>query len=182
MKKKIQPIFLGFLLMLFILAVACKKKEEEPKQPFVLTQEALDNATVIYQSGIIDDPFKAFNDAAQFGSADPTIGNKKRDLYSNGDKGIAINSGTIIVRRAYDKNSDVLINAAIMIKHEEGFNDATNDWEFINNKYDSAVDYKAHPNGMLPDISKTDIRGVNLTNCVNCHKTVAVNNWLFTTR
>ncbi len=181
MKNKIWLIFLCYSIILGVLAVACEKKEEEPKQPFVLTQEALDNATVIYQSGIIDDPFKAFNDAAQFGSTDPAIGNKKRDLYRNGDKGAFVSVGTIIVRRAYDKNSGVLINAAIMIKHEEGFNDATNDWEFINNKYDSAVDYKAHPNGMLPDISKTDIRGVNLTNCVNCHKTVAVNNWLFTT-
>jgi len=179
--REAQQIKMAVCLLSFVALISCN--DEPETQSFILSQESLDAATISYQTGITGDPFSAFSDEQIFGSTDPAIESKTRNLYSNGQAGAPVVPGSIFVRRAYNKNTNVLINTVVMVKHEEGFNEPTKDWEFVNMAYDPTVDYSLHPNGILPDLIQTDIRGVTLNKCVNCHKTKAdTNNWLFSTR
>lgn len=107
-----------------------------------------------------------------------------RDSYTNmGSPKETIKEGTVFTKRAYAKNKDGskgnLLSLFAMIKREKGYFPEGGDWEYVSIPYDKAVDYKKHPNGILPDASKKYMRG-KITMCGSCHQAAAGKDFVFT--
>lgn len=103
-----------------------------------------------------------------------------RDIFSNqstidGD----IPVGTIVTKHTYaiDENGEKgarLVTFA-MIKREAGYDDANQNWEYVQMPNDGTIDYSVNPNG---DISKAAARG-KMEMCIGCHSNTADGSYLF---
>jgi hypothetical protein len=187
--KKIRNPFVIFIaIAAFVIAASnlssCKKDTvEEETTPYILTQADLDKAIIINavtDSAIIGNPFL---------HQSPPVQALFRDVFTNVPKSQITKKGTIYVIKAYPnvngkRGTEVLSD--IMIKREKGFNPLGLDFEYLRIVFDSTVDYKKHPNGMLPaanSASRGDGRNIVAgtfpsNNCISCH--VRDDNFLFT--
>ena len=95
-----------------------------------------------------------------------------RDIYSNLLPQENINVGTIVTKSTFMKHADgskgALQVTFAMIKREPGYFPTGGDFEYVMMPNDGSNDYEAHPNGMLPPESATEMRG-QLGNCASCH-------------
>lgn len=107
-----------------------------------------------------------------------------RDSYTNMSlpKG-EIKPGTIFTKRAYLKKSDGskgnLEMLFAMIKQKKGYYPAGGDWEYISISPEKNIDYKVHPNGMLPAKADDEMRG-KISMCGDCHKAASGKDFVFT--
>jgi hypothetical protein len=164
-----------------ILLYSCSKDDtghpvEEPdvNKPFVITQELLDAATFVSAANdtlIIGNPFNEREIEAQ---------NNFRSIFSNVPKSNTLKSGDIITIINFANENGRpgrQLFVDVMVKRESGFNAEGNDFEYMRIMYDPSVDYKAHPNGILPDIKDTNARGMGgnilTVDCVTCHRKTA---------
>jgi hypothetical protein len=158
----------------FLAFAACNPETTAPTVdpvPFVMTQAHLDAAKSVgaaRDTAIVGDPFNAF------GTDTVTTLHKIRDLVCNTSPTSPVAVGSIWVRRAYKYNGGVrgtLINDVVMVKRDSGYFPEGGDFEYITIPFDSAVDYRVHPNGILPAVSDTTHRGTGtkLQACITCH-------------
>ena len=173
-----------FLLFLLLFSWACQQESISPDQnatSFILTQEQLDAAILVYRNAdlsITGVPFNhRENDSTRF---------YIRDIYSNVPANGALTTGSIITIRAYEKVNNQrgkLKLIDIMVKHESSYNTIGGNFEYMRLKYSNSTDYTQHPNGILPDLLQTDIRGIDLVvspeSCVTCHKKASRNSFIF---
>lgn len=107
-----------------------------------------------------------------------------RDSYTNMSlpKG-EIKPGTIFTKRAYLRKSDgskgSLEMIFAMVKQKKGYYPAGGDWEYVSISPEKNIDYKIHPNGILPLTVDNDSRG-KITFCGDCHKKASGNDFVFT--
>ena len=177
-KKKFRCLTAIGIVYMSIFSYSCSKDDKlqpdippENVSPFVLTQQLLDSATFVSEATdtlIIGDPF---------GAREPSAQNDFRSIFSTADKNQPLKAGHIIAIRAYtNKNGhrDKLLFVDVMVKRETGFNPDGNDFEYMRIMYDPLVDYNKHPNGLVPDINNTKVRGLGdnilSINCVSCHQ------------
>lgn len=175
--KKTGLIFLMLILGFAFLITSCNKDDDDDDVVMVdITQAQLDAATT---------PIKDFTGGNfAHGGPDGTTGDQTiRKVYgstSNLSGTIAI--GTIITKGTYAKKEDGtkgnLYVTFAMVKRESGYNSEAGDWEFIKMPADAAVDYTAHPNGMLPEKTNASLRG-KLAGCIGCHASAAGGDYLF---
>lgn len=185
MKKTNIPNLVSALvrLMLFALVFAmmsCSREEsieptaaeeEEEEVPFLLTQELLDAATFVRAASdtlISGDPFAGRNnDPARL---------LIRDVFTNVQPGQRLAEGSIIAVRAFEDNNGRrgnLVQVDVMVKRAAGFNPSGADFEYIRTPFDPNVNYRQHPNGLVPELLSS-ARGLDLQveplSCVNCHR------------
>lgn len=107
-----------------------------------------------------------------------------RDSYTNisSSKG-EIKPGTIFTKRAYLRKSDgskgSLEMIFAMVKQKQGYYPAGGDWEYISISPEKNIDYKVHPNGMLPAEADDEMRG-KIFMCGDCHKAASGKDFVFT--
>jgi hypothetical protein len=180
MKTILKMIFL--LASVLLLLGACQQEAVNPQentenavateQPFVLTQELLDGATLLRDASdttITGAPFgNRNNDPAQFFI---------RDIFSNVPPNQPLRVGSVIVIRAFENRGGrrgQLQFVDVMVKHEPGFNPVGRDFEYIRILTDARTDFVRHPNGLLPAATQRELRGTDLNvspmSCVSCHR------------
>jgi hypothetical protein len=149
----------------------CEFDSVKPAPITTITQTHLDRAVVVPgdEIGVTGDPYHAFEHDSG------TVRGKIRDLYSNTHDYEPISPGAIWVCRSYQCSSGTrgtLIDIGVMVKREPGYFPEGGDYEYMSIPYDSAVDYTAHPNGILPDADDQLHRGtgVGIKRCVSCHE------------
>jgi len=80
------------------------------------------------------------------------------------------------------KNADgsrgPLLATFAMAKRESGYYPAGGDWEYVMMPNDGTNDYNANPNGALPPVSATNMRG-QLAACAACHAYSSSSNYIF---
>jgi hypothetical protein len=145
--------------------------QPEVTKPFLITQALLDAATHVSAANdtlIIGNPFNEREIEMQ---------DKFRSIFSNVPKSNQLKAGDIITIINYanvNGHRGTQLFTDIMVKRESGFNPEGNDFEYMRIMFDPSVDYQAHPNGILPDITNTKARGLGgnilSVDCVTCHK------------
>jgi hypothetical protein len=102
-----------------------------------------------------------------------------RDIFTNYSTSEPISEGDIIAIRSFINENGrrgTLRFVDVMVKRETGYNTAGNDFEYMRIPYEASTDYSLHPNGMLPDTSQVQFRGLGTNilsvNCVTCHNRV----------
>lgn len=171
MKKK-TSMFAVLIAAILIVTASCKKNEEEPQdQTFTLTQALLNQATQDEDIGVSGSPYGQDVSIPHNGttmSPDSTI----RDIFSNIAQSASIQPGTVFTKHTYLMNSDGsrgdLQVTFAMFKREAGYNPAGGDFEYVMMPNDGGNDYVTNPNGKLPDVSQTAMRG-KLGMCASCH-------------
>lgn len=175
--KRLSFTTLMVLLGFTFVVTSCDDDDDNNNNPeFIATQADLNKATNAFDLNIrgmkYGDGTIAHNGTPM--SPDSTI----RDIYTNlENKDDPITVGTIITKHTYladfsedpdnPKRGDRQVTFA-MIKREAGFNDALNDWEFVMMPNNTGNDFAVNPNGTLPGIENTDMRGL-MAGCVSCH-------------
>lgn len=169
------------VLSLFALGIAAGFTFSNAKD-YAATQNDLDKTVTPAKLGSTGKPYGevSISHDGRGISADSSI----RDSYTNLKMpGGTIEPGTIFTKRAYAKKKDGsrgdLVMLFAMIKHEKGYYPAGGDWEYVSIPYDKSVDYKIHPNGMLPAMIDDNMRG-KVTSCANCHSSAMGNDFVFT--
>lgn len=172
----------GLLCLFFMCVTLYSCTKESVVQPevadgpgtFLITQQALDAAT------FVTDARDTLFTGNPFGAREVEARPNFRAIFSSANKSQVQQPGHITVIRSFanvDGRRGTLLFADVMVKREAGFNAGGNNFEYMRIPYDSSVDYGLHPNGMLPEISNTSMRGVGTNilsiNCVTCHVTTA---------
>lgn len=107
-----------------------------------------------------------------------------RDSYTNmNTPQEAIKIGSIFTKRVYLKKKDGtkgdLEMIFAMIKQEKGYFKEGGDWEYIMIPYEKNLDYKKHPNGILPKEIDDKMRG-KIMSCIDCHSQAVGKDFVFT--
>ena len=168
-------LFFILLMSGLLLATTSCKKDEDPDPTYTLSQNDLNKATTAEDLDVTGDEYGADVSIPHNGmpiSTDSTF----RDIYSNISKSDPIKTGTIFTKTTWMKNPDgskgMLQVTFAMAKREAGYNPAGGDFEYVMMPNDGSNDYDANPNGMLPDVSNTNMRG-KLGTCAGCHAKVS---------
>lgn len=170
--KKITII--SIIIVAVITFYSCTKESAEPtpqqNQVILITQQQLNAATIVNQASdtlIIGNPFLEREEAAR---------NNFRDILTNFSRNKAIQPGNIIVIRNFTNNKGSrgsFLFTDVMVKRELGFNPSGNDFEYMRIPFDSTTNYTLNPNGLLPQVSNLQLRGLGINilsvNCVTCH-------------
>ncbi len=166
-------LFLMLAIAGFIALSSGCKKDEDPQEAetYTLTQTDLNQATGAEDLDVTGSPYGQDVTIAHNGmavSADSTF----RDIYSNISSSESITLGTIFTKKTYLMNADgskgMLQVTFAMAKREAGYNTDGGDWEYVMMPNNTGNDFSAQPNGVLPDISETEMRG-KLAMCASCH-------------
>jgi len=172
MKK--NNLLLLLALCTIVLFTQCDKDDE----PVNLTQEMLDNANELVESLTGEQHGMNFAHNGTEDDASTTI----RDIFTdNGKVKNNIDVGYVVTKHTYAVNEDgtkgdLLVTFA-MLKHEEGYWEDSNDWEYFsfpNN--DPSVDFTTNPNGLLGNAM---VSGTGHTNCWGCHNSADGGDQLF---
>ncbi|MEE4260065.1 MAG: hypothetical protein V2I62_09910 [Bacteroidales bacterium] len=170
MNKKV--LIFTTVLSAIILIAGCKKEDkDETPATYTVTQSDLNKAATAEDLGVSGTPFGQDVSIPHNGSTmspDSTI----RDIYSNLNRAATIEMGTIFTKHTFLMNEDGskgdLQVTFAMVKREAGYNPEGGDFEYIMMPNDGSIDYGVNPNGELPDVSQTDMRG-KLAMCASCH-------------
>jgi len=170
MQKK--GLALAAILGVIILFTGCNKDDkDETPTIYTLTQSDLNKASMAEDLGVSGTPYGQDVSIPHNGSTmspDSTI----RDIYSNLNRAATIETGTIFTKHTFLMNEDGskgdLQVTFAMVKREAGYNPEGGDFEYVMMPNDGSNDYVANPNGMLPDVGQTDMRG-KLAMCASCH-------------
>ncbi len=172
MKTNHFKLILAITFLLAILFGSCKKDDDDTS--ITVTQTDVDAV-----SNFIISATGGFAHGGPDGvSADSTVREVFSDLSSlNG----TIPIGTIVTKKTYKKGLDgnktsTLYVSFVMVKRESGYDADHQDWEYLMIPFDNAVDYTAHPYGILPD--EGDTRG-KLSMCIGCHASAGGGDYLF---
>jgi hypothetical protein len=147
----------------------------------IFNQRVLDSAVLVMHPSdltIVGNPFGTRFNAAEINSI--------RDITTNKREGEAIRAGHVFAIKSFTSNNGqrgTLINVHIMVKREVGYNPNGGDFEYINIDFDPQTDYTLNPNGVLPNVTDTANRGVDVVrfSCVQCHRHSSTNgDFLFT--
>lgn len=161
-------------LCAIVLFTQCKKDDE----PVALTQEMLNDANEMVESLTGEQNGMNFAHNGTPNDASTTI----REIFTdNGRVKNSIDPGYVVTKHTYAANEDgskgdLLVTFA-MIKHQEGFWEDSNDWEYFsfpNN--DPTVDFTANPNGLLANAA---VSGTGHENCWGCHNAAQGGDQLF---
>jgi len=138
---------------------------------FIATQDDLNGATHVEDMDVTGTKYGESVSVSHNGlpqSPDSTY----RDIYSSILPQEEIGVGTIFAKSVYQRFADgtkgPLLVTFAMIKRETGYFPDGGDFEFVMMPNDGSNDYEANPNGMLPPVSNTDMRG-KLADCASCH-------------
>ena len=171
---KTTLFFVALMGGLLLLAPSCKT-EDDTDPTYTLSQADLNKATNAEDLDVTGTEYGADVSIPHNGmpiSPDSTY----RDIYSNIAKSDDIKMGTIFTKKTWMKNPDaskgMLQVTFAMAKREAGYNPAGGDFEYVMMPNDGSNDYDTNPNGMLPDVSNTDMRG-KLGTCAGCHAKVS---------
>lgn len=142
-----------------------------------LSQKELDEATSL----VVSETGGTFPHGGMDLTGEQTI----RDIFtSDGKVGDEINPGFVITKHTYAKDSlgnkgNLLVTFA-MLKHEAGYWEDSNDWEYFsfpNN--DPNVDFTANPNGLLENAAVSGNMFDENPGCVGCHNGAGGGDQLF---
>lgn len=145
---------------------------------YELTQERLDGSNSLVVSLTGPQHGMDFPHNGTMNPASTTI----RDIFtSNGTVPDEISPGYLVTKHTYAADSlgnkgDLLVTFA-MLKHDEGFWEDSNNWEYFsfpNN--DPSVDFSVNPNGLL---ANAGVSGTGHNNCWGCHNGAQGNDQLF---
>jgi len=173
MKQNVILLFaVAFCVILF-----SRCKDDDP-EPIILNQEMLNNTNTLFKS--LTENSMDFAHGGMTAGSDATI----RDIYtSNGSLG-TIEPGTVVTKHTFANDGGEKGNLYVtfaMVKHQEGYRELTNDWEYVQMPFDAEVDYSINPNGLL---AKAAISGNSFTDedapgCVGCHNGAGGGDQLF---
>jgi len=163
-----------FLLSLctIILFTQCKDDDE----PVTLTQAMIDGANEL----AVEETGGDFPHGGMGLTGEQTI----REIFTdNGKVKNNIDKGYVVTKHTYAKDADgnkgdLLVTFA-MLKHEEGYWEDTNDWEYVMIPADPSVDYTANPNGILANAAVSGNVHDENPGCVNCHNGAGGGDQLF---
>lgn len=175
MKQNVILLFVvAFCVILF-----SRCKDDDP-EPIVLDQAMLDNTNTLFKSVTGEQNGMDFPHNGTMNSSSTTI----RDIFTaNGSVG-TIEPGTVVTKHTYANNGgnkgDLLVTFA-MVKHQEGYRELTNDWEYVQMPFDAEVDYSINPNGLLAKaaISGNSFADEDAPGCVGCHNGAGGGDQLF---
>jgi cytochrome c553 len=138
---------------------------------FEATQADLNNATLEEELNITGAKYGE-DVSIPHGGMSESWDSTFRDVYSNTREKESIRVGSVITKRTYARNADgsrgALLVTFAMIKREAGYFAEGGDYEWVMMPNDGSNDYDENPNGMLPDVSMTLMRG-KLESCAGCH-------------
>jgi len=171
--SKTLLLFNVVLGSLVLLTTSCKTEDTDPT--YTLTQADLNKATSAEDLDVTGTEYGEDVSIPHNGmpiSPDSTF----RDIFSNISTSDNIKAGTIFTKKTWMKNPDgskgMLQVTFAMAKREAGYNPTGGDFEYVMMPNDGSNNYDTNPNGMLPDVSITDMRG-KLGTCAGCHAKVS---------
>lgn len=168
MKTKAIIVLMAF--MAGFIFYQCDEEDEEQ----TLSQEKLNSSTNLIKSFTGGD----FPHGGSGVPADSTI----REVYAAvSSLGSSFSEGQIITKKTYmkdmDGNKGSLLVTFAMFKRESGYDDANQNWEYVQMPYSADVNYDSYPNGMLS--ADNAVRG-KLTGCIDCHTKAGGGDYVFT--
>jgi Cytochrome P460 len=179
--NKFFSIILIFTTGSLFFITACTNNTQEPNPTYTLTQADLNKSSQSQDANITGAKYGVSVSVAHDNTTsgpDETY----RDIYSTIAKGGSIAPGTIFTKRTYLKNDDgskgPLLMTFAMAKRESGYYPNGGDWEYVMMPNDGTNDYNVNPNGMLPQVSATDMRG-QLATCASCHASASSSDYIF---
>ncbi len=148
----------------------------DDKDPITFTQAMLDDASSLAVTETGGD----FAHGGMMLTGDQTI----REIFTNnGDNLNNAKRGDVVTKHTYAKDADGnkgdLLMIFAMFKHEEGYWEAANDWEYVRIAPDPSVDYTASPNGVLSDAALRGNTHNEEPGCVSCHNGAGGGDQLF---
>lgn len=166
--------FATVVLALAVSISSCTNDSDDPDPVITLTQEILNQSVNAEDLNVSGTPYGQDVSIPHNGSTispDSTL----RDIYSNVAANASIAPGTVFTKRTHMMNpdgskGDLQVTFA-MIKRESGYNADGGDFEYVMMPFSADNDYSQNPNGMLPDVSQTEMRG-KLQMCASCHSKV----------
>ncbi len=175
MRMKRQALVFGLLIGLLVVVSSCKNDSDDPEVVIELTQATLNQSVQVEDLNVSGTPYGQDVSIPHNGSTispDSTL----RDIYANVAASAAITPGTIFTKRTHIMNTDgskgELQVTFAMIKRESGYNPDGGDFEYVMMPFSTSNNYTDNPNGMLPDVSQTEMRG-KLQMCASCHSKAA---------
>lgn len=149
--------------------------------PFLITQAMLDSVTVTVSAS--DTAITGNRFGVRTDGSDRNI----KDIYTNKPLNRTVQAGDIIVIRSFqniDGRKGPLDFVDIMVRREIGYNTSGADFEYFRMDFDPATNYSQHPNGMVPLLTNSLDRGMDIdrAGCLACHRFAPGGDFLFTDR